>query len=159
MAEISENSNLEEANRERALIYYDIYKELEKRFGKNEAVDVLRKALLNRGREFGKTLKKFSPDRFEGLYKAFAFAPDGGKMFSPKKLKCNNECLEIKFMSCPLKKAWQAIGLNDNELCTLLFCASALDEGTMAEAGFNLKIEPWKPGEEGCCRLKITKKQ
>ena len=36
MAEISENSNLEEANRERALIYYDIFKELEKRFGKNE---------------------------------------------------------------------------------------------------------------------------
>ena len=51
------------------------------------------------------------------------------------------------------------IGLNNNELCTLLYCASALDEGTMAEAGFNLKIEPWKPGEEGCCRLKITKKQ
>ena len=103
-------------------------------------------------------LKKLSPDRFEDLYKAFAFAPDGGKMFSPKKLKCNNESLEIKFMSCPLKKAWQEIGLNNNELCTLLYCASALDEGTMAEAGFNLKIEPWKPGEEGCCRLMITKK-
>ena len=57
MVEKTENSNLEEANRERALIYYDIYKELEKRFGKNEAVDVLRKALLKRGREYGKTLK------------------------------------------------------------------------------------------------------
>ena len=116
MVEKSENSNLEEANRERALIYYDIYKELEKRFGKNEAVDVLRTALLKRGREYGKTLKKFSPDRFEGLYKAFAFAPDGGKMFSPKKLKCNNESLEIKFMSCPLKIAWQEIGLNDSNI-------------------------------------------
>ena len=159
MAEICETSKLEEANRERALIYYDIFKELEKRLGKIEAIDVLRKALSKRGREFGKTLKKFSPDRFEGLYRAFAFAPDGGKMFSPKKLKCNNESLEIKFMSCPLKKAWQGIGLNNNELCTLLYCASALDEGTMAEAGFHLKIDPWKPGEEGCCRLKITKKQ
>ena len=58
MVEKTENSNLEEANRERALIYYDIYKELEKRFGKNEAVDVLRKALLKRGREYGKTLKE-----------------------------------------------------------------------------------------------------
>ena len=80
-------------------------------------------------------------------------------MFAPKKLRCNSDTLEIKFMACPLKKVWKEIGLDDDELCTLLYCASALDEGTMNEAGFNLNIQIWKPGEEGCCKLKISKKK
>ena len=59
-------------------------------------------------------------------------------------------------MSCPLKKTWENLGLNDEDLSTLLNCATALDEGTMAEAGFHLNIQTWTPGKEGCCRLKIT---
>ena len=156
MIDAHEDSKLEIANHERALLYYNLYKELKKRFGKKEAIVILRNSLFELGREFGKSLKQFSPNSFDALYKAFAFAPDGGKMFSPKKIKCNKDGLEVKFMSCPLKKTWENLGLSNEDLSILLNCATALDEGTMAEAGFHLDIQTWMPGEEGCCRLKIT---
>ena len=59
---------------------------------------------------------------------------------------------------CPLKEAWQSAGLDDRELCLMLHCASAIDVGTLDEAGFELEIATWQPGEEGCCSLKITER-
>ena len=158
MKQIEQLSPVEDANKERALIYFSIYKELKLKLGVKETINILRKALYNHGREYGKSLKKFSPNDFKGLYETFAFAPDGGKMFSPKKITCNSECLEIKFMSCPLKKTWEKLNLSKEDLSNLLYCASALDSGTMHEAGFNLEIKTWEPGEIGCCQLKITRK-
>ena len=158
MNPIEKLSKIEEANNERALIYFSIYRELKSKLGVNKAINLLRTALFNHGREYGKSLKKFAPNDFKGLYDTFAFAPDGGKMFSPKKIKCNQECLGIKFMSWPLKKAWEKLNISNEDLSNLLFCASALDSGTMSEAGFNLEIKTWEPGEMGCCKLKITKR-
>jgi hypothetical protein len=59
---------------------------------------------------------------------------------------------------CPLKEAWQSAGVTERELSLLLYCASAMDVGTMDEAGFELKIRTWQPGEDGCCSLKITER-
>jgi hypothetical protein len=150
---------LKDSNNERALLYMSLYRELKKRHGRSEAIDVMRTALYRHGGGFGKTLKSFAPDDFDGLYDAFALAPDGGAMFSPKKVHCDQDCLQIHFMTCPLQKAWRNAGVEDEELAILLYCASALDEGTMNVAGFDLDIQTWKPGETGCCKLKVTKRQ
>ncbi len=79
-------------------------------------------------------------------------------MFSPQEISCSDECLEIKFMTCPLKGAWQKVGVDDDELVTLLHIASSLDEGTMDAGGFDLDIQTWQPGEVGCCKLKVSKR-
>ena len=79
-------------------------------------------------------------------------------MFSPKEIRCDESGLELKMRKCPLKEAWQAAGVTDDELKTLLKCASAMDVGTMDAAGFALQINTWEPGEEGCCYLKITER-
>jgi len=150
-------SALYDANKERALIYLDIFREIRKRHGEQEAIDILRCALETRGRAFGKSLKSFAPRNFRGLCDAFAYAT-GGEMWDPQEVRCDDETLELKMRKCPLKEAWQNAGVTDQELGLLLYCASAMDVGTMDEAGFDLKIQTWQPGEEGCCSLKITER-
>ena len=121
--------------------------------GEKEAIDIIRAALETRGRAFGKTLKKYAPRDFRGLCDAFAYVPDGGKMFEPQEVRCDADGLELKMRKCPLKEAWQSAGVTDRDLGLLLHCASAMDVGTMDEAGFQLDIRTWEPGEEGCCSL------
>ena len=149
---------LHDANKERALIYLDIFREIRHRHGEQEAIDILRAAIETRGRAFGKSLKSFAPRNFRGLCDAFAYVPDGGVMFDPQEVRCDAESLELKMRKCPLKEAWQSAGVAERELRLLLYCASAMDVGTMDEAGFELKIRTWQPGEDGCCSLKITER-
>ena len=149
---------LHDANKERALIYLDIFREISHRRGEQEATDILRTALEKRGRAFGKSLKSFAPRNFRGLCNAFAYVPDGGVMFHPQEVRCDDEALELKMRKCPLKEAWQSAEVTERELSLLLYCASAMDVGTMDEAGFELKIQTWQPGEDGCCSLKITER-
>ena len=149
---------LHDANKERALIYLDIFREIRHRRGEQEAIDILRTALEKRGREFGKSLKSFAPRNFRGLCDAFAYVPDGGVMFHPQEVRCDDKALELKMRKCPLKEAWQSADVTERELSLLLHCASAMDIGTMDEAGFELEIQTWQPGEEGCCSLKITER-
>lgn len=149
---------LHNANKERALIYLDIFREIRKRHGEEEAVSILRNSLEKRGRQFGSTLKQYAPRDFRALCDAFAYAPDGGDMFQPIVLHCDESSLELKMKKCPLKEAWVEAGISDREISLLLQCASAMDVGTMDEAGFNLDIQTSKPGTTGCCYLKITAK-
>lgn len=149
---------LHDANKDRALIYLDIFREIRHRHGEQEAIDILRTAIEARGRAFGKSLKSFAPRNFRGLCDAFAYVPDGGAMFDPQEVRCDTEALELKMRKCPLKEAWQSAGVTERELSLLLYCASAMDVGTMDEAGFELKIRTWQPGEDGCCSLTITER-
>ena len=156
VTEYNLQSALHDANNERALIYLDIFREIRERHGEKEAIDIIRAALETRGRAFGKTLKKYAPRDFRGLCDAFAYVPDGGKMFEPQEVRCDADGLELKMRKCPLKEAWQNAGITERELGLLLHCASAMDVGTMDEAGFQLDIRTWEPGEKGCCSLRIT---
>jgi hypothetical protein len=47
---------------------------------------------------------------------------------------------------------------SDEEISTLLYCASALDEAALEAAGFDYEIELWSPGKDGCCLTRITEK-
>ena len=86
MGDYDSQGALYEANKERALIYLAIFREIQKRHGKEEAIDVMRTALIKRGQEFGNTLKHFAPRDFRGLCDSFAYVPDGGKMFAPEEI-------------------------------------------------------------------------
>ena len=158
MSSNSPGNLLEEAIRERPLVYLALFRELSGRYGRNEAIDVLRSAIYRHGRAFGETLQGYAPDDFAGLFEGFAKAPDDGATFSPRAWQLDESCLDVQMMTCPLKDAWIEAGCSDEEICDLLNCASAIDEGTLDAAGFEHEIKLWSPGKTGCCRLRITAK-
>ena len=61
-------------------------------------------------------------------------------------------------MTCPLKDGWLELGCSDEEVCTLLRCATAFDEAVWEQAGFDYELETWAPGKSGCCRTRLTEK-
>jgi hypothetical protein len=143
------------ANRSRALLYIAILRALEQRLPRDAAVAILREAIRDWGRHLGDGLVGHAPDGFAGLQRDFATAPDEGRMFSPRVESCDSHGLDVQFMTCPLKEAWQESGLSGDEVALLCSIASEADVGTLDRAGFAVAIETWRPGLEGCCRLRI----
>ncbi|WP_337660485.1 L-2-amino-thiazoline-4-carboxylic acid hydrolase [Anderseniella sp. Alg231-50] len=149
---------LHNAIKERGRAYLVVFRELSKRYGEAEAISVMRSASYEHGLAIGKPLACFAPRDFTGMADGYANAPDDGATFSPDIRQLDDTCLEVQMMTCPIKDAWVEAGCSDEEICTLLQCASALDEGTFDAAGFNYEIELWSPGKQGCCLTKITEK-
>lgn len=58
----------------------------------------------------------------------------------------------------PSRTAWLDAGLSEDMTSRMLCCASAIDEGTLDEAGIDARIETWAPGRQGCCRLHLNKR-
>jgi len=85
-------------------------------------------------------------------------APDDGATFQPDIRKLDDDGIEVKMMSCPIKDAWKEAGCTDSEICTLLYCASAYDRAALETAGFECDLELWSPGKDGCCLTKITER-
>ena len=149
---------LSNAIKERGRIYLEVFRELSRRYGQDEAVSVLRHVSRTRGIEAGKALAYLAPGDFAGMAKCFALDPDDGVTYATEIRQLDDTCLEFKNMACPLKESWVEAGCSDAEICTLLHCASAWDHAAIEAAGFDGDIELWSPGKEGCCRTKITAK-
>jgi predicted ArsR family transcriptional regulator len=140
----------------RAMMYYHIYKELQEEIGEARAAAIMKRAITRRGLEIGKQFAAYSPADLQGLKGAFlAFIPDEGRVFAPEVQRCDSEGLDIKFHRCPLKEAWQEAGLPEEEVAKLCEIAAAVDIGTFQGAGFRFSAETWQPGGKGCCHLHI----
>ena len=141
----------------RAMMYYYIYKELSQEVGREKAAQILKRAIYNRGLEVGKTLAEHGPDDLNGLKDAFLErgVPYDGSMFQPEIISCDAEELSIKFHRCPLKEAYIEAGLSEDETATMLEIAAQVDYGTFEGAGFSFHGETWKPGRTGCCHLHV----
>ncbi len=153
------NSLLGEAIKERGRIYLEVFRELSERFGETEAVSVLRSASRARGIAVGRKLAHLGPRDFAGMVEFYAKPPDDGVTYSTEILRLDDTCLEFKNMSCPLKQSWIEAGCSDEEIRTLLHCASAWDEAVLETAGFDYEVETWSPGKQGCCHTRITEKR
>ncbi len=149
---------LSDAIKERGRIYLEVFRELSKRFGEPEAVSVMRSASQARGTALGQTLAHLGPRDLAGMAECYAKTPDNGVTYSTDIRQLDDTCLEFKNMACPLKDAWVEAGCGDEEICTLLHCASAFDEAALEAAGFDYEIELWAPGKEGCCLTRIKPK-
>jgi len=131
---------LDASIRNRALFYKAIYDEMCAELGETRAADMLRRAIYKRGLEIGKPFARFAPEDFEGLRKAFLdFVPGGDAVFAPKVEHCDKDSLRIRLGRCPLRDAWQAMGLPTGEVEHLCKIAGAVDEGTFVAAGFAVK--------------------
>lgn len=152
------NPQLYDAIKDRGRLYLAVFRELSKRYGETEAVSVMRDISYAYGKPIGEALACFAPRDFAGMAEGFARSPDDGATFLPDIRQLDDACLEVQMMTCPIKDAWVDAGCSDEEICTLLHCASAQDEATLAAAGFDYEIELWSPGKQGCCLTRITEK-
>jgi hypothetical protein len=137
MTPIQYNSQLYDAIKERGTAYLMVFRELLKRYGKAEAISVMRSASYEHGLTIGKSLACFAPRDFEGMCKCWVMAPDDGATFKPNIRLLDDTGIEVKMMACPIKDAWVEAGCSDEEICTLLHCASAYDQAALATAGFD----------------------
>lgn len=152
------NKLLYDAIKDRGTAYLMVFRELKLRYGEEAAKDIMRGASRAHGLQIGKPLSRYAPRDFEGMADKFAQSPDNGSVFCPDIRQLDSTCLEVKMMVCPIKDAWVDAGCSDEEISTLLHCASALDEAVLEAAGFNYEIELWSPGKDGCCLMRITEK-
>ena len=147
---------LYEAFENRAILYWLFYDELSKELGPQRAEEIMSRAIYRRGLMRSERYREFAPDNLAGLCERFLGGlADGGRMFQPQVLRCDQEALDIKFQACPLRETWQKLGLSDELVATLCRIAAKIDDGTFLGAGFDFSSETWKPGQEGCCFLHI----
>lgn len=147
-----------DAIKDRGRIYLEVFRELSRRYGEAEAVSVMRSASRAHGTAIGEALAHLGPRDFAGMVEGYAKSPDGGVAYATEVRQLDETCAEFKNMACPLKESWVEAGCSDEEVCTLLHCASARDEAALEAAGFDYELELWSPGKEGCCRTRITEK-
>jgi hypothetical protein len=140
----------------RAMIYHLIFDELRRELGADRAEEILKRAIYRRGAEKGPKYAPYAPGDLAGLKEAFVGGlPDDGRLFRPHVLRCDAEALDIQFQACPLREAWQAAGLPEEEVAALCRIAARIDNGMFEAAGFAFSADTYQPGGDGCCRLHI----
>ena len=140
----------------RAAIYHLIFDELRGELGAEKAEEIMSRAIYKRGAQKGGKYAVFAPANLKGLEKAFVGGiPDDGAMFQPEVTRSDADGLDIKFHACPLRQAWQEMGLADEEVATICRIAARVDNGTFESAGFKFSADTWQPGGDGCCNLHI----
>lgn len=150
---------LNDANKARARVYLEFFRAIEKRFGREAAIEISKEAIYHWGEGLAGDLGRHLPNDFHGLRDNFAYPPDEGAMFSPSVSSCDTEGLQVCFDTCPLKDAWKEAGLADDDIAMLCSIAAQADYGTLEKAGFAVDIDTWKPGQKGCCALRISRPQ
>jgi hypothetical protein len=148
-------AELRSANANRAVLYWLIFDEMRKSIGEARAAEIMKAAIHRRGREMSEPIKRFAPDRMRELGEYHvAHSAGGGKLFNPEVRRLDEGGFEVLNTTCPLKEAWQAYGLSDEDVAKMCAIGAAIDYGKFEGAGFRFECETWTPGKRGCCTLK-----
>jgi hypothetical protein len=148
---------LDDAFRNRALVTWEIYRELRAELGAERAAAIVGRALERRGAAAGAALFARLPARTPAaVADAFlAVSPDGGRLFPHEVRHDADGAVHIKVTRCPLKDAWVAAGLGGDELATICRIAGRFDTGCFGAAGIGFAADTWTPGSAGCCHLHL----
>ncbi len=157
MSEEQLRAELVDSFKNRAILYSLIFDEMRWQFGAEKAEEILGQAIYRRGEDRGREkYARFAPADLQGVKQTFlAGSADGGHMFQPEVVHEDAASLDIKHGKCPLRDAWQELGLPDEDVATLCRIASRIDYGTFEAAGFDFSLDSWQPGGDGCCFLHI----
>ncbi|MDP6689200.1 MAG: L-2-amino-thiazoline-4-carboxylic acid hydrolase [Alphaproteobacteria bacterium] len=149
-------SVLRAALKMRAAAYAHMFDVMREQLGLEKALEIGQEATRRLGASMGNSFSEYGPDDLAGLKDAFlAGIPGGDELFIPEVVKCDADELEIYFQKCPLKDTWTELGRSDEDLEHLCEFAGAIDAGMFTSAGFVFAGDTWKPGEPGCCRLRV----
>ena len=153
---MTDDSLLRGAFAMRAAAYAHVFDVLREEFGEARAMELSKRAIRRMGEAMAPRFADFAPKDLAGLAQAFLGSiPRRESMFAPEVLRADAECLEIQFHRCPLKEAWIAAGRSEADLARLCESAGAIDSGLFTAAGFSFAGTTWRPGESGCCRLRV----
>ena len=156
MSEQSLRSELIASFKNRALVLWHLYATMREELGEARAMEIMQKAIYERGLAIGTPFRKVNPKDIPGIRDAFLkILPDGGSLFAPEVQRCDATGVDIKFHRCPLKEAWQDAGVPPEDMAKLCQIAGRVDNGTFEGVGFNFSADTWKPGRDGCCHLHI----
>jgi hypothetical protein len=148
---------LDQSHQHRALLYWEIYRELSTEFGAARAETLLARAIEARGRIagahlFGK-LERRDP---AGVAAAFlAVSPAEGKLWPHEVERRGDGSVAIHVKRCPLKEAWTGAGLTPEQMATMCRIAGRFDNGCFGESGVAFRATTWQPGHSGCCTLEL----
>lgn len=156
MNEDTLRQQLRDSFKNRAILYYLIFDELRQELGAGQAEALMKRAVYRRGEQVGRRFAEFGPADLAGLRDAFlANMPDDGRLFEPQVVRCDREGLDVQLEACPLKAAWEELGLDEQDRVTMCRIAGEIDKGTFEAAGFRFAPDTWQPGRSGCCHLHI----
>jgi len=124
----------------RAFMYAYVYEELAETLGKEEAVELMKRAIYRRGLEVGRKYAEAAASSDLGRVGEIfvSGSPCQGAMFEPGIELLEDGRLVLRMNACPLVDAWRSIGLPAEEIDTLCEIAAAVDEGTFEGAGLDL---------------------
>ena len=149
-------NQLQASFKNRAVLYYLIFDELREEVGEQDAIAILKRAIYRRGQQIGQQFCQFAPKDLAGLKDAFlGIVPDEGRLFDPHVVQCDAQSLVIHLNACPLKEAWEELGLDDHDKTVMCEIAGEIDKGTFEAADFSFEPDTWQPGRSGCCHLNI----
>ena len=138
----------------RALMYAYIYEELAEEFGRDRAVELMKRAIYRRGLEVGrKYAAAADASDLAEVGRIFVDgSPCGGAFFEPGIEELEDGRLVLRMCACPLIDAWRAAGIDAEEIDTLCEIAAAVDEGTFEGPGLDLTFldRLGKPGSSRC---------
>lgn len=142
----------------RARIYYLIYRELSREVGETKAEAILRRALYERGREKGLELaQKTGRGDLRKVAAAFVEGKEEVDVFGHQVVAVDDHHALLRLNRCPLVEAWDELGLSLDEKRTMCDIAYQVDFGKFEAAGFRLKFNCRIADGEPTCDLHVTK--
>ena len=79
------------------------------------------------------------------------------QVFEMKIQECTDDKLSIDFHYCPLVKAWQKMGYDDERIKKLCDCAMCGDRGLIAEFGGKLNLEQTIAEGKDYCKIRFVR--
>jgi hypothetical protein len=124
----------------RALMYYHLFNVLSEELGREQAIELMKRAIHRRGLEVG---RKYQPAGQAGdldeVGRLFCSgSPCAGALFEPGIELREGDSIVLRMTACPLVDAWSSAGASAEEVDTLCEIAAAVDEGTFDSAGLDL---------------------
>ena len=152
-------AELDAAFKARGRLYWALLATLREAHGEAEAERLLSLAIERRGAAAGAAL-------FAGLGAPTPHAvaetfltrasPDWGRLFPHLLCEEADGTLIVQVERCPLKEAWEEDGRTPEEIALLCRIAGRADHGVFGASGIGFTARTWKPGDRGCCELRLS---
>lgn len=149
---------LKQEIKNRARIYYLIFEELGKDVGQDKAVEILKRAIYERGKEKGQLLaEKLGGPDLKKLAQAFVEGKEDIDAFGHEVVEVEERHTLLRLNGCPLVDAWEEMGLSPDQKKLMCDMAYQIDFGKFEAAGFKLEFNCRIAEGDATCDLHVKK--
>lgn len=149
---------LKDAFKNRALIYWEVYDELRRELGPEQAQRLLSRAIERRGKAAGDALFRDTPaDPVKIGERFLSVSPANGRLFPTDVRRDDKGGIHIQVRVCPLKEAWEEAKLPAADMAMICKIAGHFDNGVFGGRGVKFSADTWTEGKSGCCHLHLER--